>query len=81
MDDHNRVEPYSYLDVISLNDIQLESSIYIEGSNFQNNFASDTGGAIYGISFTALDIESSTLLEDNFALTQACEIYLSQSTG
>jgi len=55
--------------------------VFIQGSLFQNNFAADQGGAIYGASFVNLSISGISEFMDNFAISGGSEIYLLGSTG
>lgn len=54
----------------------VASSVFIVGSIFSNNFATDQGGAIYGSSFVGLSVSGISEFVDNFAVNGGSELYL-----
>jgi len=51
------------------------------GCTFVQNFASDSGGAIYATSFTNLTVNQTALFQDNFAYNYGGDVYATYCDG
>ena len=61
MDNLNKGVPYIYLEVINFSLILKGNQVNLMGCLFVQNFASDSGGAIYATSFTNLTVNETSL--------------------
>ncbi len=59
----------------------LASTVVISKSNFDENFATDNGGAIYAISFSQLNINQATKFNRNYAGSFGGDLYLAESVN
>lgn len=55
--------------------IFIASSVNIDSSVFQNNYASEKGGAIYINRFQDFQIKAKSIFKDNFARIEGSDIY------
>eukprot|EP00347_Sterkiella_histriomuscorum_P001991 403369895 len=59
--------------------ISGEAYVYIKQSTFQNNYASTSGGAIYGSGFGELQITQSSKFSNNYGYSDGHDIYATNS--
>lgn len=81
MDAHKWEVPYTCQEVKFYIKSTIGSNINIQRTSFENNFASQYGGAIYALSFQNISINHTSTFANNFANEFGGDLYLSDSNG